>query len=172
MSRSKKAITIIMLLVTVLFGIEPVFAEDKQMSSQERLQQFKLFVNCQPVYLVVEDLHNMPHAEKIGVTKAAIINAAESRLRSARIYTDNSANPYALYINVNVLRSAFSVYIALEKMLYDYRTRLDSPATTWHNGTTGTHGQNSGYILSSVSSLIDQFLVEYFRVNEKACEKK
>ena len=81
MSRSKKAITILMLLVTVLFAIEPVFADDKQMSSQERVQQFELFVNCQPVYLVVEDLH-MPHAEKIGMTKAAIINAAESRLRS------------------------------------------------------------------------------------------
>ncbi len=171
MNRSKKAITVIMLLVTVLFRIEPVFAEDKQMFSQERLQQFKLFANCQPVYLAVEGLHNMPHAEKIGLTRTAIINAAESRLRSARIYTDNPANPYSLYINVNVLRSAFNVYIALNKMLYDYRTRLDGLATTWDNGTTGIHGQDSGYILSSISSPIDQFLVEYFRVNEKACEK-
>ena len=67
---------------------------------------------------------------------------------------------------------AFNVYIALEKELYDYRTRLDYFATTWHKGITGTYGQDSGYILSAVSRLIDQFLVEYFRVNEKACEKK
>lgn len=172
MNRSKKAIAVIMLLVTVLFRIDPVVAEDKQMSSQERLKQFELFVNCQPVYLTVEGLHNMPHAEKIGLTKTAIINAAESRLRSARIYTNDPANPYQLYINVNVLRSAFNVYIAFDKMLYDFRNRLNGFAPTWYTGTTGIHGQDSGYILSSVSVLIDQFLVEYFRVNEKACEQK
>lgn len=172
MNRSKKAIAVIMLLVTVLFRVAPVFAEDKQMSSQEGLKQFELFVNCQPVYLTVEGLHNMPHAEKIGLTKTAIINAAESRLRSARIYTNDPANPYQLYINVNVLRSAFNVYIAFDKMLYDFRNRLNGFATTWYTGTTGTYGQGSGYILSSVSVLIDQFLVEYFRVNEKACEQK
>lgn len=173
MSRSKKAIAVIMLLVAVLFRMESVVAEDEQMSSQERLQQFEIFVNCEPVYLTVEGLHNMPHAEKIGLTKTAIINAVESRLRSARVYTNDPANPYQLYINVTVLRSAFSVYIAFDKMLYDFRNRLDGFATTWYTGTTGIHGgQDSGYILSSVSSLIDQFLVEYFRVNEKACEQK
>lgn len=173
MSKSKKAIAVIMLLVAVLFRIEPVVAEDKQMSSQERLQQFEIFVNCEPVYLTVEGFHNMPHAEKIGLTKTAIINAVESRLRSARVYTNDPANPYQLYINVTVLRSAFSVYIAFHKMLYDFRNRLDGFATTWYRGTTGIHGgQDGGYILSSVSSLIDEFLVEYFRVNEKACEQK
>lgn len=173
MSKSKKAIAVIMLLVTVLFRVAPVFAEDEQMSSQEGLQQFKLFVNCQPVYLAVEGLHNMPDAEKIGLTRTAIINAAESRLRSAGIYTDKPVNiPHFLYINVNVLGSAFNAEISLHKMLHDSRTRLNGYATTWDHSITGTHGQNRGYILSSVSSLIDHFLVEYFRVNEKACEKK
>ena len=35
--------------------------------------------------------------------------------------------------------------------------------------STGTHGGDDGFIVQSVSELLDTFLVEYLRVNDEAC---
>ena len=44
--------------------------------------------------------------------------------------------------------------------------------TTWDAGFIGTHGGNSGYILSSLSQHLDRFLTECLRVNEAVCGKR
>ena len=48
----------------------------------------------------------------------------------------------------------------------------EAAAVSWENAGTGQHAGDSGYILSSVSRYLDEFLVEFLRVNEAACGKR
>ena len=132
------------------------------------LDRFRLFADCGPMGLVVEKLHE--DATKIGLTKESIQAAAESRLRSARLYS-TEVNQY-LYINVNVAGGGFNVGLEYKKWVSDPLSGEEAYAATWENGSTGTHGGDSGYILSAISRHLDQFLVEFLRVNEAACEKR
>jgi len=139
---------------------------------EERKNQsarFQLFADCRPMRLVVESLP--AGASKIGLTEEAIRAAAESRLRAARLYDSRAV--YYLYVNVNVFRMAFSINLEFKKYVHDPLSGNTGPATTWVAGTTGTHGgSGANYILSSLSQYMDKFLVEFLRVNEKACEKR
>ncbi|MCY4131121.1 MAG: hypothetical protein OXF39_00555 [Nitrospira sp.] len=181
MKRSKKAFVCTLVLVLTLFGIGSVCAEDeqltkeKQAAAKELLRKsfkdlFQLYTNCKRMDLVVETLS--PDAAKIGLTRRQIIAAVESRLRSARLYSNDRKGVY-LYVNVTVIGSAFNIFLSFSKTLHDPISTLDNFAETWKRGSTGTHGRSgAAYIVSSVSLLIDEFLVEYLRVNEKACERK
>lgn len=132
--------------------------------------RFELFADCRPMYLVVESLH--PDTPKIGLTEEDIQAAAESRLRSARLYHSIRSAPY-LYINVNVVGRGFSISLEFKKDVYDLLSGNRGLATTWDRGSAGTHGgSGANYILSSISRHMDKFLVEFLRVNEKACEKR
>lgn len=138
---------------------------------ENRIARFELFADCRPMYLVVESLS--PHASKIGLTKEAIRAAAESRLRSARLYHSTPSAPYHyLYINVNVSRRGLNISLDFKKDVYDPLSGNTGRATTWNTGGAGTHGGDANYIVSLVSQYMDKFLVEFLRVNEKACEKR
>lgn len=138
--------------------------------SKNRIARFELFVDCRPMRLVVENLS--PDASKIGLTKEAIRAAAESRLRSARLYHSIRSAPY-LYINVNVVGRGFSIRLDFRKDVYDPLSGNTGFAITWNTGGAGTHGgSGANYILSAISRHMDKFLVEFLRVNEKACEKR
>ena len=126
---------------------------------------FRLYTACQPIGLSVENLNS--DANDIGLQKQAVVNAAESRLRSARIY-DPSAQDY-LYVNINVVANAFSIWLGFNKMVFDLRSFSALPAATWSSGVTGTHGKDSQYILGNLSRHLDSFLVGFLRVNEPAC---
>ena len=168
-NKSKSVIIALMLLVPTLFGIEPVLAQDKKMAVKEERQRFELFANCQPLYLLVESLPE--HANRIGLKKIDIILAAESRLRSARIYTDRVLAP-VLYINVNVVGLAYNVSFELKKIVYDALSGKTGDATTWVISATGTHGQHKDAILNAVDDFMDLFILEFLRANDKACEQK
>lgn len=131
-------------------------------------KRFQLFNYCRPMRLLVEDLSD--GASKIGLTKEAIQATAESRLRSARLY-DSGASHY-LYVNVNVVGRAHSISLEFIKRVRDILSGNTGMATTWDVGSTGTHGGSANYILSLISQRMDKFLVEFLRVNEKACEKR
>ena len=134
-------------------------------------KRFELFADCRPMRLVVENLPD--GASKIGLTKEAIQAAAESRLRSARLYRSMLGPPYHhLYVNVNVYRMAFNIVLKFKKNVLDSLSGNTGIAATWDVGSTGTHGGNANYILSLISQYLDKFLVEFLRVNEKACEKR
>ena len=135
---------------------------------EEQYARFKLFADCGPMLLVVEELTEP--AKKIGLTEEAIQAAAESRLRSARLYSAG-ADPY-LYIQVNVVGGGFSVILKYKKLVSDPLSGEEMYAATWDTGSTGTHSGNPGFILSIASGLLDKFLVEYLRVNEEACGKR
>jgi len=133
----------------------------------EELQRFKLFNNCQNIKLVVEDLNE--DAKKIKLTREAIINFVESRLRSARIYDENGLA--CLYVNINVVGNAYSIKTSFHKYVMSYGE--SGMATTWDTASTGMHGSNAtskGFILSNLSEQIDIFIVEYLRVRQKHCK--
>ena len=126
-------------------------------------------MNCKPVVLIVEDLPKNEH--KIRLTEKDIRMAVKSRLRSARIYGFERMSPL-LGVSVNIVGRAFHIEIEFAKYVHDSISQSDGFATTWTKNVTGTSGQDGGYILSTVAMIMDEFLVEYFRANEKACEQK
>ena len=137
---------------------------------RERLERFRLFNACSPMELVIETLTDKEAT--IGLTKEALQAAVESRLRTARLYTVDSAkaNYSWLYVNILVVVRAYSIRVLYHKRVTDEFGET-FPAPTWGavKGTTGTHGGNADYIVSSLSRHLDNFLAEYLRVNESAC---
>ena len=67
---------------------------------------------------------------------------------------------------------AFHVRLGYQKWVHDSLSDLSGRTTTWDTGSTGTHGDDASYILSSVSQDMDRFLLEYLRENDEACEKR
>ena len=148
-------------LVISIFLNTPAFAD-----LRDNLNEFRLLSNCQSMYLLVGV---QKHETKIGLTDNSIQNLVESRLRSARLYTDDIlANSY-LDVQIVLVDRAFRVDVDFNKEVVDSITRHKFPATTWNTNTTGI-ASNSDYVLSSLSQLVDKFLTQFLRVNEKACK--
>ena len=155
-----------LLLATTLL-LTAASASAGEVSDNDR---FQLWNDCKPMQLVVEGLAN--DATAIGLAKEAIEVAVRSRLRAARLYSEDSAEGAwsYLYVNVGVVGRAFGVYIKYRMMVRDTATELEYMTTTWNIGTTGTHGRDSSYILATVAENADKFIDEYLRVNEDACK--
>ena len=130
--------------------------------------RFELFTDCGPMGLVVEDLPE--DAAGIGLTEDSIRAAAESRLRSARLYSE--ASDQYLYVNVNVSGHAVNISLEYNKRVLDPLSGLGGFATTWNSGAISAYGRDQGFILSGVSQHLDRFLVEFLRVNETSCGKR
>ena len=130
------------------------------------VDRFQLFNNCEPMGLLVEGLRD--DAADIGLTEERVHVAVESRLRGARLYTSDQSRPY-LYVNVAVVGSSFNASLYYNKQFFDLASGLSSKAVTWFISSTGMHGQDSAYIVSSLSGPLDKFITEYLRVNESAC---
>ena len=150
-----------LLALAVILTLTPL----AEATSSDR-DRFELFSDCQPIYLIAEDLS--PAAGEIGLTKEAVRAAVESRLRSAQLYNPEASTPF-LYVYVHVVGIAFHIDLEYNKQLLDPASGLTSRATTWSTGTTGTHGRDVSFILAAVAELMDLFLVEFSRVNEEAC---
>ena len=149
------------LLATFLFSASSASAGE--VNDDDR---FKLWTNCLPVELLVESLHQ--DAADIGLTEEEITVAVRSRLRAAQLYEDYSFHA-VLYVNVEVVGHSFSIDFSLVKWARDEFDNEGS-ARTWAVGSTGTHGKDPSFILSSVSRHTDSFIDEYLRVNADACE--
>ena len=141
-----------------------LLAASQQVS--EGLARFQLFNECRPVPLLVEYLPS--DAAAVGLTRERVRTLAESRLRAARLFSDEALGPY-LYVNVNVSGRAFSVSVAFKKPLFDQVSGEGGAAETWNAGFVGTHGGYGGVIMQYLSEALDRFVLEYLRVNEDAC---
>ena len=167
MNRKTYFLTVIVFLL--IGNASMVAAEENQLDPSTKSQRFKLFFVCVPLSLVVEDVVG-PDAKRIGLTKTRIVTMAEAKLRSARLFRDDLKPPF-LYIGVNLLDMAFAVEVALLKPVKDYYfPDLDGLVKTWSESTLGTQNSDSSFILSQISELVDQFIVEYFRANEGTCK--
>ena len=156
-------IAILLLFLTASSWAEEVTENDLFMSIYEH---FQLWNDCQPIGLIVEGMGK--DASDIGLEEEALTRALRSRLRSARIYDANASS--SLYVQVSVVRAAFSIKMSYYKPMTDQASGATFSATSWDTGSTGTHGRNSGYILSAVSEHMDKFIDDYLRVNSDACE--
>ena len=135
---------------------------------QSEADLFRLFNDCRPTRLLVETLTE--DALEIGLTRERLLDVAEGRLRSARLFTsDQIESDFSyVYINVNVVAQAYSVSFRYNKTVTDQHGQLGF-AGTWFAGTDGTHGDSPEHIVSVVSDLVDRFTLAYLRVNEDAC---
>lgn len=158
----------IFLIVIILFC--PLVPKAQAETVEEIIERFQLFTGCAPIGLSIRELPE--DAKKINLTKKAIKNSVESRLRSGRIFNDNLF-PYFLDVGVNVVANSFSINFWFHKPVQDTKfPELYGLAISWEIGMTGMHGRTgSDFILSKLSELTDQFLVEYFKTNEKTCNK-
>ena len=119
---------------------EPVTTSEKQppreFTYEERRKRFELFTRCEPINLLVEPLEEAER--KTGLTIDSLVAAAESRLRSARLFNDD-ADPF-IYLNVHVVDSSVSVNLDFFKYLYDTFSDEVSYSATWSKEMNGTHG--------------------------------
>ncbi len=137
------------------------------------LDKFQLWNNCAEIRLVVEDLKT--EAAEFNLRQEGIETTVRSRLRGARIYTENwfyddgSWIP-SMYIQVNTVGFAFHIDARLQKLVSEPVSGQLGSAATWQRGSTGTHGNDASYVISVVSQLTDIFIDEYLRVNAAACK--
>ena len=133
------------------------------------IERFKLFNACRPMEFAIEPLGDHA-AATIGLTEEVLQAAAESRLRPARLYTEDMEKAAAAYleVNINVVGPAFSLIVNFHKEVTDAFGE-SGLAPTWASGGVGTHGGNASYIVSFLSQILDKFLAAYLRVNEPAC---
>ncbi len=129
--------------------------------------RFKLWNACRPMTLVVETLNDQ--AKKIGLSMTQVETAARSRLRAARMYSEERGVGW-FYVQILVVKWAFAINIKYFKLLKDQASGHLNFAPTWSSGSAGMHGNDGTYIFSSLGRHIDKFIDEYLRVNESACQ--
>ncbi len=152
-------------LLALILIAPTALGQDVSLSADERFERFELWDSCRAMNMLVEELSR--DSSEIGLTKQDIEIAVRSRLRSARMYSDDSIS--YLYVAVNIVAQAFDISFFYRKVVRDLSSGETLPATTWQIGSTGNHGQSSEYILSAISQHTDRFIDEYLRVNEEAC---
>lgn len=130
------------------------------------IDRFDLWNECEPLDLVVEQLHEA--AGEIGLHVELIETLIRSRLRSARIYDTDAINGY-VYVRASVTRQVFALELELNKYVSDFASGETGYTATWTTGSFGSHGQDADYILQNLSRHTDKFIDEYLRVNAEAC---
>ena len=147
------------------------------MDRSAAVQDENLFAHCAPMDLLVKNLG--PEAtQATGLTRQAIVNATEARLRSARLFLPSKKqmeNPQTqgrdqfFYISVNIVGFGYSIGIELYRYMKDLGYGVPGYAVVWQTGGVGTHSGNGNFILGHVSRHLDGFLTAYLRVNEGHC---
>ena len=134
------------------------------------VERFKLFTGCAQVRLTVA--LSGETGEEIGLTEERVRTLVESRLRAARLYLSEGTLRGVIIVGVNTLRrgTAFTWDVSFMKMLSDPMTGATLLSETWTTGGLGTHGDDAGYIMQSLSESLDRFVLEYLRVNGDSCE--
>ena len=145
----------------------------------EEAERFLYWTGCSPLHLavIVSPDSIAPDSVRMGLTNAAVATAVRSRLRAARIYTDN-VEASSLGVRVSVLHSkkmtggAFAVDISLHKLVYDPLSGVSGfVQTAVCNPFLGLHAGNAAFILSTIAQGMDEFIDTYLRVNEPACPR-
>ena len=155
--------SIVASICVLMFGAVGWGAQD----TDQEVQRFKLFNECQGMYLALEDLSE--HADRIGLTKEAMQDAIRNRLGSDDFFSPEPEVPY-LYVVVNVTPSAYSIRLEYNKWVYDPASDSSAAATTWLRGVAGSHGDDASYIISTLERQSSIFFLEYLRENYEHCQ--
>lgn len=135
--------------------------------------RFQLWNECRPVELFVNfEGDTAKDADDFGVTKRAVEVAVRSRLRAARLYTEdqNKAALSSVLVTVDIFDSAYGTHFEYRKFMRDLATEVASTASSWSTRVIGTHGRDATYVLDTVAQDTDTFIDEYLRVNADACD--
>ena len=147
-------------------------------NDEARSKRFKLFNECKPMRVLV-GLQLADNEAIPNLTKEAIQAAVESRLRAARLFDDGASSRVFTY--VQLLRQivggrhsgwVYRIDFEMDKTVWDLISKEQEMVSTWTVGSLGTAPTNQAAdaILGTVRGYMDQFLAEYLRVNEKACQ--
>ena len=149
-------------------------AYSEKVAGEAAVDRFMLFNNCEPMYLVVEKV--LSSQDEIFIDKdlfhKGLSMLALNRLKLARLLHHDSESGGLLAIQVRIEGSAYGVGVRYFKAVLDPASDLTLPATTWSWEDVGEHDDNSLYVLTIASTALDNFLSEYLRVNEAACEAR
>jgi len=124
----------------------------------------QLFTRCAPLKVAIG--FNLTNTE-LPLAEEALLEAAESRLRAARLLKTDADQ--FLSIDLNVVGSAFSLRIGLNSWIGDIGFGRGGNVLMWGAGATGTHAGDAQYLLDLVARHLDEFVVKYLRVNEEPC---
>ena len=171
-----KFIVIILTLIPSLIFVTPLKAEeiiepseeDFKKFSDNYIDQFKLWADCQPMHVVVENLSQ--EALNIGLTREALESTARSRLQAKNLYdhVTRLGKPW-LYINVAVTSKAHFANVQYRKKLFDRIAGKSSFATTWKKSGFVERHDGPEFILYYVSLVTELFIEEFLHVNADAC---
>lgn len=124
------------------------------------------------VILIVDDVTE----DGSKLAEASVCSGVESRLRSARLYSDEPID-YVLEVLVGRFgkrKDAMQFLIGLyfRKTMFDPATGLRFMASgPWAN--CNRYGTGSPeFVRFSLTVLVDEFLVDYLRINEAACAER
>ena len=135
-------------------------------SDDDDVERFQLWAGCEPMWLniVVDDTTE----DGPKLTEESVRSAVESRLRSARLYSDERTG---VQLGVTADRfgnpTSFQLSVKLWKIVLDINTGLRYASSTW--GTRAYGRGPSEYVRTALSEHIDRFLIAYLRVNEAEC---
>ena len=135
----------------------------------------RLYNRCTPMSLFVADMTQ--DAVSIGLSKSTVENAVESRLRAARVFSDEHSRD-SLYVQLDVLKSGeqevvFGVDVSLNRYMEDNGFGTPDFVEIWSTGTIGFAGSNNHpFIVGAVSKYLDEFLTKFLRANDRVCRMK
>ena len=168
--RTMKPLYLILLAVLMLQPAVPAAqtrcVDDQRERKTASQKCVDFYTGCRKIGLRV--YLDMGEDSGLGLTDKAIQATVESRLRSARIYDPGVKFP-SLYAAAGGSRRLFVVRLAFDKYVFDPLSGEKGIVQTWQDGR---FEQSTDRILLLLSELTDQFLVEFLRVNEKACARR
>ncbi|OGB66083.1 MAG: hypothetical protein A2Y94_09345 [Caldithrix sp. RBG_13_44_9] len=82
---------------------------------------------------------------------------------------ENNKSSEYLYVNINVVKSAFNILFVFNRLVYleSGGKIYHTPGFTWYTGRSGTHAGDYNYIMQSLEEMLEEFLNEYLKVNQK-----
>ena len=108
--------------------------------------------------------------QNLGLTEGRIQTHVEMRLRSAGLIPrDKSTRDGYFYVNIHVVGPAYHITLKYRRRVY-FSINSQSyvkVATTWSLGSTGTHGEDGGYIIQKLDGYLDKFINDYLKANQK-----
>lgn len=111
-------------------------------------------------------------SRKIGLTNEAIENEIEPRLRAAYLFKANASQYLSINVNLSAFGNFFGSSLSLNRYVNDMGFGIGGFVTVWNTSTIGMHDGDSKPILGAITLLLDKFLTNYLRVNERECGQK
>ena len=167
--------------VSPLFSNAAIEVDAQSLSEATAHERFDLYDACRPLNFVL--VVQSPDDDLVqGSIEEDVQVAVESRLRTARLYDSEASSHLRVYVHIVNTKTVAGKHVGwqycwsidLGKPVLDLASGELGRASTWERRGLGSTGTNvSGLredILAMTRRNMDEFLAEYLRANEEACE--